>query len=629
MFGPALLNEARFGRYHAGWRHVSGDSRSTRWTSASATASTRADRAAADDRRRRAQLRRPGRAAAGTQRHARTSSTTRVTRASRTPHRSSSAASTGASSTTTSPKGTGVFNFPSVAAFLAGTANAFSITLGERRSRIDQDAPSASSSRTRSPSATALTLDLGLRYEWHVTPTERDNQFVVFDAATRVARARRRRRRRDLSRRTTRTSSRALGVAWTPPPTAARWCAPPTARAVDEPGTTAVRDTAGNPPFAIPLTATGLDSAGERGRRRRSPSAWRRPPSIRNFRNASLRSWNVNLQRQLAGQMAATVGYFGSRGTRPAHLAQHQPAGERRAPVPRALGVEPDPARHRARQHHAGGEQRLFELPRRSGSSATKRLSRGLQFDASYTWSKSLDTNSLNSSGFAVQNGYDIANQYGLSDFDARHRFVVQRDLRAAVHRARAGRAAGRSPRSSSRRAAIRSTSSPATASLNGVPNTVRPDLVGSGSTSSARSDQWFDPSAFAAVNRFGNLGRNVVIGPAFHNTDLSISQERCASARTRAAAAARSTCSTCSTIPTSARRATSSAARRSARSRRTRLPTGEAGSSRQIQLAVRAVVLAWRVTACGGCSRPRPRLSRPSSCAGPPTRRSRRAGPC
>ena len=29
-----------------------------------------------------------------------------------------------------------------------------------------------------------LTLDLGLRYEWHVTPTERDDQFVVFDAAT-------------------------------------------------------------------------------------------------------------------------------------------------------------------------------------------------------------------------------------------------------------------------------------------------------------------------------------------------------------------------------------------------------------------------------------------------------------
>jgi hypothetical protein len=55
----------------------------------------------------------------------------------------------------------------------------------------------------------------------------------------------------------------------------------------------------------------------------------------------------------------------------------------------------------------------------------TKRLSRGLQLNTSYTWSKSRATNSLNSFGFSVQNGYDIPNQYGLSDFDARHRFVL------------------------------------------------------------------------------------------------------------------------------------------------------------------------------------------------------------
>ena len=87
--------------------------------------------------------------------------------------------------------------------------------------------------------------------------------------------------------------------------------------------------------------------------------------------------------------------------------------------------------------------------------SATMRRSRGLQFDASYTWSKSLDTNSLNSSGFAVQDSYDIPNQYGLSDFDARHRFVLSAIYELPFTRHAPGRAAGRSPRSSSRRAAI------------------------------------------------------------------------------------------------------------------------------------------------------------------------------
>jgi outer membrane receptor protein involved in Fe transport len=80
-------------------------------------------------------------------------------------------------------EGTGQFNFPTMAAFLAGTANAFSITLGERRNRITQDALSffTQDSIAVGPS---LTVDLGLRYECHKTPTERDNQFVVFDAAT-------------------------------------------------------------------------------------------------------------------------------------------------------------------------------------------------------------------------------------------------------------------------------------------------------------------------------------------------------------------------------------------------------------------------------------------------------------
>ena len=29
-----------------------------------------------------------------------------------------------------------------------------------------------------------LTVELGLRWEWHVTPTERDDKFVVFDAGS-------------------------------------------------------------------------------------------------------------------------------------------------------------------------------------------------------------------------------------------------------------------------------------------------------------------------------------------------------------------------------------------------------------------------------------------------------------
>jgi hypothetical protein len=120
---------------------------------------------------------------------------------------------------------------------------------------------------------------------------------------------------------------------------------------------------------------------------------------------------------------------------------------------------------------------------------------------------------------------------------------------------------------------------------LNGVPNTVRPDLVAPiriiGSV-----DQWFDPAAFAAVNRFGTLRRNVVIGPSFINADLSI-------VRTVAAGADRQL-----QLRVDAFDVFNHAnfgppgnvvgSPIFGKISRTRLPTGEAGSSRQIQFAAK-----------------------------------------
>src|SRR6202008_5179358 len=56
---------------------------------------------------------------------------------------------------------------------------------------------------------------------------------------------------------------------------------------------------------------------------------------------------------------------------------------------------------------------------------ATKRMSKGLQFNGSYTWSKSIDYNSQSSQGVTLQDSYNLRGDRGLSDFDARHRFVI------------------------------------------------------------------------------------------------------------------------------------------------------------------------------------------------------------
>ena len=57
--------------------------------------------------------------------------------------------------------------------------------------------------------------------------------------------------------------------------------------------------------------------------------------------------------------------------------------------------------------------------------SAEKRFSKGLTFNASYTFSKSIDNNSVGSSNAQAQNIYNLAAERALSDFDARHRFVL------------------------------------------------------------------------------------------------------------------------------------------------------------------------------------------------------------
>jgi hypothetical protein len=203
-------------------------------------------------------------------------------------------------------------------------------------------------------------------------------------------------------------------------------------------------------------------------------------------------------------------------------------------------------------------------------------LSRGLQLDASYTWSRSLDTNSLNSSGFAVQDSYDIHAQYGPSDFDARHRVVL-----SALYAVRGWRMAAVVQAQSGNPVNIVTSNS----SLTGTPNTVRPDVTGPVRIIGS-AEQWFDPSAFAAVNRFGNLPRNAVTGPAFHNTDLSLAR------RVQLAGwpglELRVDVFDVFNHPNFGPPGNIVGSPSFGRITRTRLPTGEAGSSRQIQLGAR-----------------------------------------
>jgi len=414
---------------------------------------------------------------------------------------------------------TGLFNFPSVAAFIAGNANSFSITLDARINSVKQNSIGAfvqDSFKWRSN----LTLDLGLRYDANLAPTERYDRFVVFDPDT-ASLLRVGRDIDEVYQSNVKNFQPRVGFAWDPFGDGKTSVRSAYAISVEQPTTNAAAQTSSNPPLATPFSFTGTVPIG-------NAIALARPAGNalitvdHNYSNAYVQSWNLNVQRELLPNLALMFGYFGSKGT---HLRISRNINQ---PV---NGVRPFPTLSISSPELPGAAIGNITQVESSGNSsynalwatATKRFSRGLQFNASYTWSKSIDYNSLSSppTVITVQDSYNLRNDRGLSDFDVRHRMVLSgiyelpfkgNQFVSGWHLATILQSQTGNPVNLVTTNSI----------VNGVANTLRPDVVGPVETIGS-VEQWFNTTAFTPVARFGNLGRNVVIGPGFNNVDFSI----------------------------------------------------------------------------------------------------------
>jgi hypothetical protein len=361
-------------------------------------------------------------------------------------------------------------------------------------------------------------LEVGLRYEWNMTPEERYGRFIVFDPAS-SSLERLGSGTRPIYQENDKNLEPRLGFAWDPFKNGKTSVRAAYGILVDQPMTSVVNATAGNPPLATPLTLTGavpLENAINLAK-----AAGLAPVTVdSHFRNAYLQSWNFNVQRELPGALALMAGYFGSKGT---HLILRRNINQ---PID---GVRPFPAVSPASAILPGTRLGNITQVESTGNStynalwisANRPVARGLQVNASYTWSKSIDYNSLSSQGIVVQNSYDLRGDRGPSSFDTRQRIVVQciYDLpfyrnrfiegwqMAAILQAQSGNPVN-----------IVTTNS----TVAGVANTLRPDVTGP-VTILGSADRWFDTRVFVPVTGFGDLGRNVVTGPGFSNTDFSI----------------------------------------------------------------------------------------------------------
>jgi outer membrane receptor protein involved in Fe transport len=416
---------------------------------------------------------------------------------------------------------TGTFTFANVNSFIAGNASSFSNTLGDRSSAIVQSALGLyiQDNYKLRPN---LTLELGLRYDLNMTPSERFNRFVVFDPATSTLIQVGSNGLDQVYKTNNKNFQPRLGFAWDPFKDGKTSVRAAYAILTDQPVTNVVTPLTSNPPLATPLAiSTGVitfaNAATVAGLSGLAPNS-----VDSNFDNAYVQDWNLNVQREITPTLAVSAGYFGTKGT---HLRTarniNQPVNGGPRPFPTvstASLIRPGAVLNNITEIEGTGNSSYNAM----WLTATKRLSRGLQFNASYTWSKSIDYTSLNSQGVILQDSYNEQANRGLSDFDARQRFVISGlyELPFKGNQLVEGWQLSAIVQSQS--------GNPVTivvnnAAFTGNNNTVRPNSTGPIAILGTVA-RWFDTTPFTVpVGTFGNLGRNVVIGPGFNNTDFSV----------------------------------------------------------------------------------------------------------
>ncbi len=292
-----------------------------------------------------------------------------------------------------------------------------------------------------------------------------------------------------------------------------------------------------------------------------------------NFTAPYAMNYNLNMQQELPGAMILQVGYVGAQGR---HLEMTyegnpiSPAGQA------ACAAEPNCVANRAFQHVLYPSHALYEPGNIFASvgiqatngvsnynslqvSLNKHLSYGLTFQASYTWSHSIDDTSgyeNASNGYRGIDPFNFALNRGDSTFDARQRFVMSYDYELPkFSHIRNGLVNG--VLNGWRVAGITTlqTGFPITLADTGfrslscdaytfygcpdAPNAVAPVQVLNPSTSVIANTTrnpananvlpyyYFNPNDFALepTGTLGDAGRNFFHGPGINNTDLNLSK--------------------------------------------------------------------------------------------------------
>jgi hypothetical protein len=162
-----------------------------------------------------------------------------------------------------------------------------------------------------------------------------------------------------------------------------------------------------------------------------------------------------------------------------------------------------------------------------------KRFSHGLSFLMSYTWSKSIDGASVffgsgaNATTIFPQDNYNLKAERGNSDFDIRHRlswsflYEVPNMRKLPKVLGNGWQLGGILSLQTGQPFSVLTGQDNSSTGLGND----RPDVIGDPNAGPHTVHQWFNTAAFTPNQSltFGNAGRNIVVGPGFHNFDFSV----------------------------------------------------------------------------------------------------------
>ena len=261
-----------------------------------------------------------------------------------------------------------------------------------------------------------------------------------------------------------------------------------------------------------------------------------------NYRLAYVQIWNVDIQRQLPGNVQLNAGYNGAKGT---HL------DTQRALVPTCISTNScDAAAAEASAPFLYESSEGNSILHAASVRARKRMSKGLGLSATYVFSKSIDNASSIGGGGAVvaQNPFDISADRGLSSFDQAHKFtgnwiydLPMGDGRRFLTKGPMSHVLGGWQWSGDFTVGSGFYFTPrvlgATLDINrGVSGSLRANMVASQpiGISNPTTSQWFNTAAFCAPGpgcvgtaggAYGDAGRNIIEGPAQFTFDMALNK--------------------------------------------------------------------------------------------------------